>query len=54
VIEVNAKKMIIAAVAALMLLIGAGAAYATGSGDDSSGQATGPGMDKARSSRSTT
>jgi uncharacterized membrane protein YkoI len=46
---VNAKKMIIAAVAALMLLIGAGAAYATGSGDDSSGQATGPGMDKAKS-----
>jgi uncharacterized membrane protein YkoI len=46
---VNAKKMIIAAVAALMLLIGAGAAYASGSGDDSSGQATGPGMDKAKS-----
>jgi uncharacterized membrane protein YkoI len=52
---VNAKKMTIAAAVALMLLIGAGVAYATGSsGDvsssgDSSGQSTGPGMEKAKS-----
>jgi uncharacterized membrane protein YkoI len=51
---VNAKKMIIAAAVALMLLVGAGVAYASGSsGDgssgDGSGQSTGPGMDKAKS-----
>jgi uncharacterized membrane protein YkoI len=52
---VNAKKMIIGAVVALMVLVGAGAAYASGSssGDGSSGdgpeQSTGPGMDKAKS-----
>ena len=50
----NAKKMIIAAVVALMLLVGAGVAYASGSsGDGSSGdgpeQSTGPGIDKAKS-----
>jgi hypothetical protein len=46
---VNAKKMIIAAAIALMLLVGAGVAYASGSSGDSSGQSTGPGMDKAKS-----
>ena len=54
----NAKKMIIAAAAALMLLVGAGVAYATGSSDssaqatgssDSSGQTTGSGMEQAKS-----
>jgi len=46
---VNAKKMVIAAAVALMLLVGAGVAYATGSSGNSSGQSTGPGMDKAKS-----
>ena len=50
----NAKKVIIGAAVVLMLLVGAGVAYATGSsGDGSSGdgseQSTGPGMDKAKS-----
>ena len=50
----NAKKMIIAAVVALMLLVGAGVAYASGSSGegssgDGSGQSTGSGMDKAKS-----
>jgi uncharacterized membrane protein YkoI len=45
----NAKKMIIAIAAALMLLVGAGVAYANNSGDDGSGQPTGPGMDRAKS-----
>jgi uncharacterized membrane protein YkoI len=49
VIVVNAKKMIIVAAAALMLLVGAGVAYASGSGGDTSGQATGPNLDKAKS-----
>jgi uncharacterized membrane protein YkoI len=40
--------MAIAAAVALMLLVGAGAAYAGSSGDGSE-QSTGPGMDKARS-----
>jgi uncharacterized membrane protein YkoI len=52
--KLNAKKMIVAVAAALMLLVGAGIAYANGSGangsgDDGSGQPTGPGMDKAKS-----
>jgi hypothetical protein len=51
---VNAKKMIIAAAVALMLLVGAGVAYASGSsGDgssgDGSGQSAGPGMEQAKS-----
>jgi uncharacterized membrane protein YkoI len=51
---VNAKKMIIGAAVALLLLVGAGVAYASGSsGDGSSGdgseQSTGAGMDKAKS-----
>jgi hypothetical protein len=49
VIVVNAKKMIIVGAAALMLLVGAGVAYASGSGGDSSGQATGTHLDKAKS-----
>jgi Peptidase propeptide and YPEB domain len=49
VIVVNAKKMIIVAAAALMLLVGAGVAYASGSSGDTSGQATGPNLDKAKS-----
>ena len=52
--KLNAKKMIVAVAAALMLLVGAGIAYANGSGangsgDDGSGRPTGPGMDKAKS-----
>ena len=50
----NAKKTIIGAAVALMLLVGAGVAYASGSsGDGSSGdgseQSTGPGMEQAKS-----
>ncbi len=45
----NAKKTIIAAVAALMLLVGASVAYANGSGSDPSGQATGTNLEKAKS-----
>jgi uncharacterized membrane protein YkoI len=52
--KLNAKKLLVAVAAALMLLVGAGIAYANGSGangsgDDGSGQPTGPGMDKAKS-----
>jgi uncharacterized membrane protein YkoI len=47
---VNAKKTMIAGAVALMLLVGAGVAYANGSsGDSSAGQSTGPGMDQAKS-----
>jgi uncharacterized membrane protein YkoI len=49
VIVVNAKKMIIGAAVALMLLVGAGVAYANGSSGDGSEQSTGAGMDKAKS-----
>jgi uncharacterized membrane protein YkoI len=46
----NAKTWLVAAVVATMLLVGAGVAYATGSGDDDSEQqATGPGIEKAKS-----
>ena len=45
----NAKTLLVAAAVALLLLVGAGVAYATASGDDSSGQSTGPGMEKAKS-----
>ena len=45
----NAKKMILGAAVALMLLVGAGVAYANGSGSDPSGQATGANLDKAKS-----
>jgi len=45
----NVKTGLVAAVA-MLLLVGAGVAYATGSGDDSSEQqATGPGIEKAKS-----
>jgi uncharacterized membrane protein YkoI len=51
---VNARKVLIGAAVALVLLVGAGVAYANGSsGDDSSGdgpeQSTGPGMERAKS-----
>ena len=45
----NVKKVLVAAAVAMILLVGAGVAYATGSGDDSSEQqATGPGIEKAK------
>jgi hypothetical protein len=40
---------VVAALAAGLLLVGAGVAYATGSGEDSSGQAGGANIDKAKS-----
>ena len=46
---INARTLLIAAVVATVLLVGAGVAYATGSTDDSSGQATGPNLEKAKS-----
>jgi hypothetical protein len=46
---VNANKVIIGAAVALMLLVGAGVAYANGSSGDGSEQSTGPGMDQAKS-----
>jgi hypothetical protein len=46
----NVKTGLIAAAVAILLLVGAGVAYATGSsGDDSSGQATGADLEKAKS-----
>ncbi len=45
----NAKKVIVGASVALMMLVGAGVAYATGSSGDGSEQSTGPGMDRAKS-----
>ena len=45
----NLKAGLVAAAAALLLLVGAGVAYASGTGDDSSSQATGPGIEKAKS-----
>jgi hypothetical protein len=45
---VNAKKLIIGAAVALMLLVGAGVAYASGSSGDGSEQSTGPGMEQAK------
>jgi hypothetical protein len=46
----NVKTLLIAAAVALLLLVGAGVAFATGSGSDSSErQATGPGIEKAKS-----
>ena len=47
---INASTLLIAAALATVLLVGAGVAYATdSSGDDSSGQATGPSLEKAKS-----
>jgi hypothetical protein len=45
----NLKTLLIAAALALLLLVGAGVAYATGSGDSGEKQATGPGIEKAKS-----
>ena len=45
----NLKTLLIAAAIALLLLVGAGVAYATGSGDSGEQQATGPGIEKAKS-----
>jgi hypothetical protein len=45
----NVRTGLLAAAVVMILLVGAGVAYATGSGDDSSEQqATGPGIDKAK------
>jgi hypothetical protein len=47
---INARTLLIAAAVATVVLFGAGVAYATGSSDDdSSGQATGPNLEKAKS-----
>ncbi len=48
---INVKTLLIGAAVAMMLLIGAGVAYATGSGEEDSPeqQATGPGIEKAKS-----
>lgn len=48
---INPKTLLTAAAVAMVLLVGAGVAYATGSGDDDSSeqqQATGPGIEKAK------
>lgn len=47
--SINAKKGLIVAAVAVLLLVGAGVAYATGSGDDYSAQPTGPNIEKAKS-----
>ena len=41
--------LLVAAAATMVLMVGAGVAYATGATEDSSGQSTGPGMDQAKS-----
>jgi uncharacterized membrane protein YkoI len=48
---INAKTLLIAAAVAMLVLVGAGVAYATGSGDEDSSeqQATGAGIEKAKS-----
>ncbi len=46
---ISARTWVLAAAAAILLLVGAGVAYATGSGDDSSGQAGGANLEKAKS-----
>jgi hypothetical protein len=45
----RSKMWMLAAVAAVLVLVGAGVAYATGSGEDSSGQAGGANIEKAKS-----
>jgi uncharacterized membrane protein YkoI len=45
---INVRALLVAAAVAMLLLVGAGAAYATGS-DSSEQQATGPGIEKAKS-----
>jgi uncharacterized membrane protein YkoI len=44
----NAKTLLVGAAVALLVLVGAGVAYATG-GDSGNEQSTGPGMEKAKS-----
>jgi uncharacterized membrane protein YkoI len=46
---VYVKKVLLGLALAMVVLAGAGVAYATGSGDDSEQQATGPGIEKAKS-----
>jgi Peptidase propeptide and YPEB domain len=46
---VNARKVLIGAAVALVLLVGAGVAYANGSSGDGPEQSTGPGMERAKS-----
>ena len=45
----RARIWVVAAVAAALVLVGAGVAYATGSGEDPSGQAGGANLEKAES-----
>ena len=45
----STRTWVVAAVAAVLLLLGAGVAYATGSGEDSSGQSGGANIEKAKS-----
>ena len=45
----NARTLVVAAAVVMLLLVGAGVAYATGSGGDSSGQASGADLEKAKS-----
>ena len=45
----RARIWVVAAVAAALVLVGAGVAYATGSGEDPSGQAGGAKLEKAKS-----
>lgn len=45
----NAKSLLAGAAAALLLLVGAGVAYAAGTGGDPSGQTSGSNLDKAKS-----
>ncbi len=45
---INVRALLAAAAVAILLLVGAGAAYATGN-DSSEQQATGPGIEKAKS-----
>ena len=47
--SINAKKGLIVAAVAVLLLVGAGVAYAAGSGDDSSAQPAGSNIEKAKS-----
>ena len=46
---INLKTGLVAAAVALLLLVGAGVAYATGSGEDTTGQASGADIEKAKS-----
>ena len=46
---INLKTGLVASVVALLLLVGAGVAYAAGPGEDSSGQAGGANIEKAKS-----